>query len=179
MKHTTSSKTWLFGLLLLGALALSQNAHALDKPFSRQGMFAGMGLGGGVSALIDGDPLGDLTAHLQLGAGIGERLTLALNLEAHWQIGSDYFGTTLAPGVDLRIFLFKGLYLRVLPAMALAWLEAPDNFSVGFSGGLGLGYEMWFNTQWAGSFGLQTDYTHFANASDRIFAGLIFGIRYY
>jgi hypothetical protein len=61
----------------------------------------------------------------------------------------------------------------------MTWPDDPEQFTAGFDAGLGLGYEIWVNTNLTAFFGANADYIVLADMNDRIFAGAVFGIRYY
>ena len=168
--------------LMLGIFMMTQPATALDAPYSRKGPFTGVGFIGG-GGLLMGDEntgLGDLGMNLQLGLGVSEHLTVALNLDNRLEIGSDVVQGMIIPGPEFSVFLTKDIYINAGVGLAMGLKTEPDNDNaIGMNAGFSLGFEHFVNTNIAANIAVGMDYTLLADADDLLMFSVLMGIRYY
>ena len=177
-----SKKFWISALLLAGAFMITRPATALDAAYSRKGPFTGIGFigGGGVIMGDDNTGVGDLGLNLQLGLGVSEKLTVALNLDNRLEIGNDLVQGMIIPGPEFSVFLSKNLYVNTGVGLALGMKTEPGNDNaIGMNAGISVGFEHFVNTNIAAYIAGGADYTLLNDADDLLMFGLLMGIRYY
>lgn len=180
-KRSVKQSVMALGVLVL-LCAVASPATALDAYQDRRGLFTGIGLGGGM-AVQGGDPGGAFVLDLQLGGGATKRLTLNLDLDIWAQVWDDHHNWMITPGPEVNFFVTDGLFIRAgigLP-LTFANVEGVDDsdFSIGFDGSLGVGWEFFAGSDLAVGFALEGDYMLLYDHEDVITVGFSLGIRYY
>jgi hypothetical protein len=192
---TTTRTTTIACSLAAAALALlvATPASALDAYRDRKGLFTGLDLGGG--AAISGDEAGgEVLFDLVLGGGAADNLTLALDLDVRYQrFDADRRNWLVVPGPEVNWFVAGGLFLRAGVGLALTFVRGPEvadvampgkkvednDFTLGFDGSLGLGYEFFVNSNLALSLALEGDYFLLDEQDDVFAVCFSMGLRYY
>jgi hypothetical protein len=178
---------------VLLVLAIASPAAALDAHQDRRGLFSGVSLGGGVAIEPEGSTGGEILLDVQLGGGATENLTVAFDLDVWFQLLDDHQNWIIVPGPEINFFVWEGLFFRVGFGMALTFIrgekfddtaaqgkKVEDNdFTLGFDGALGLGYEFFANSNLAMGLAVETDYFVLDDVDDVVSVGFSFGIRYY
>lgn len=176
-------------LLLLAA----SPARALDAYQDRRGLFSGVGIGGG-AVISDEEAGGELLFDLELGGGAAKDLTLALDLDVRYQrFDADRRNWMIVPGPQLDWFVAGGLFLRAGLGLALVFTKGAEvadiavpgktiednEFTLGFDGSLGLGYEFFVGSNLALGVTVEGDYFLLDGAEDVFAACFSLGLRYY
>ena len=141
---------------------ISQQAFALDGYQKRQGLYYGVGFGGGQASSDAEGAESHITYNFRarIGGGIDENLTL--DAEFSLQNGEDDIAgatveyTTSLVGIGGSYFLNKGLYVRAGGGIASFESESGDisNSETGLYVAGGLGYEFFANADLAVGVGL-------------------------
>lgn len=172
-------------LAALATLGVSANAFALDGYQDRRGVFAGLGLGGGVG-LVQTDESGETTGidggrklgmHMSAMFGGGATKNLVIAGEANWWARSVYIDDDslrhhhLSFNAVANLFLFNGFYLEGGGGLAYAIFDAQraessyryQELGLALKGGAGV--EFFLNSQIA--MGMRVGYTrHMYNNAD-------------
>ena len=185
MSHTTphnptrSKRLILASTMALMLLTISTNAFALDGYQDRRGLFAGLGIGGGVG-LVESDNESDTTTGLDNGRKLGMHLhaiigggvtdNLVFGGEANWWIRTVQLGDNklshnhMSFNGVLEYFLLDTIYLEVGAGLAYAIFDAErqngDVFryqELGLAVKGGAGFEFFVNSQIA--MGMHANYT--------------------
>lgn len=199
MRHTNSkthrSVRNLIALLVVGfVLTAASSAFGLDRYGSRKGVFAGVGLGGGIGAVDvsnDGDTSGledrQLGFHLNGTVGGGVTDNIVLGAQANWWIRNVETDSQqlqhqhMSFLANANLFLIEGLYVDGGAGFAYTMFDAirgnstTEYSEMGLALKAGVGYEFFLNgTQAAGVNASYT--THiYSNASfDTVNGGLTF-----
>lgn len=174
-------------------LSVASPSAALDAYQDRRGLFSGISIGGGAAIVPDSDTGGEILLDFQLGGGATENLTLAFDVDLWFQLFDAYQNWMVVPGPELNFFIWEGLFVRAGFGMALVFVrgdevqgprnpgsEVDDNdFTLGFDGSLGLGYEFFANSNLALGLAIECDYFALDDYDDVVSVGFSFGIRYY
>jgi hypothetical protein len=178
-----------FTLLLTAA----SSARALDAYRDRKGLFSGIGLGGG-AVVSDDEAGGEFLFDLTLGGGATADLTLALDLDIRYQrFDADRRNWMVVPGPQLDWFIAGGLFLRAGIGLALAFVRGPEvsdvavpgkevednDFTLGFDGSLGVGYEFFTSSNLALGVAVEGDYFVLDEIEDVFSACFSLSLRYY
>lgn len=184
----------LAGSMAVAAVLLAgAPAAGLDGYQDRRGLFTGLGIGGGV-ALSDGDAGGEVLFELVLGGGATEQLTLALDIDVRYQrLDADRQNWMVVPGPEASYFLSNGLFVRAGVGLAMVFVQGQEitdvatpgkavkdkDFTFGFDGSLGLGWEFFVNSNLALGLAVEADYFLIDGHPDVFVIGLSMGMRYY
>lgn len=171
--------------IMLLTLTLSQSAFALDGYQDRRGLFAGVGVGGGVG-LVDVDTNAStgidqgrkLGLHLNGMVGGGVTDWLVLGGEANWWARTAYIGDNalshnhMSFNTVANLFLLEGLFIEGGGGLAYAIFDTQgpsvdtlryQELGLALKGGAG--FEMFVNSQIA--IGMKVGYTrHFYTNAD-------------
>jgi hypothetical protein len=174
MKGTTRNTSGLaLGLVIVaGILTASASAFALDAYQDRRGLFTGIGLGGG-AAFEGGGTGGAALIDLQLGGGATRDLTFDMDLDIWFQLMDHHDNWMITPGPEINYFITDGLFVRGGLGLALVFVTGEkvkdpvpgggksseqNDFTIGFDGSLGLGYEFFVNSNLALGMAVEGDY---------------------
>jgi hypothetical protein len=183
---TTNSAAKRAALSITGLVALlmfvSSKTHALDAAKDRQGLFWGMGFGGGGALTVPEAAMGGyILFDLQLGAGVTRNLTLSLDTDVVVMLFDARKNAVITPGPEITyVFGDTGLFVRGGLGVAMCIVRVGDrrDFTVGFDAGAGFGWEFFANNNLALGLALEADYI-VRNGQDFSMFGFMFNLKYY
>jgi len=161
--------------LALFVLFLASSAHALDAYKDRRGFFAGFGGAGGVAFQGDENGFGG-GGGLYLGGGATQDFTIEVDIDVMYYT-LDPGALTLMAGPRAAYFVWEGLYLR--PGVDFGWFHTEDVDDMGIGAEFGIGYEVFFNSDAAGSLGLKYEHIFIIDDPDIDMVGMTAEIRWY
>ena len=212
MRYTNPSKKMtrnrlartLVAVLAAGfVLMAASSAFALDRYGSRQGLFVGLGLGGGVGGVdlandegrvgFENGRLPGFYANAMVGGGVNDNIVLGAqfnwwgrsverNYDQNGSLESFHHHTSVLAAGDF--FLIKGLYLEVGGGLAYSSYESlfdgrsENHQEMGFAVKGGAGFE--FFTNGTHAFGVNGGYTrHFYDLSTFDTFNVAMSVRWY
>jgi hypothetical protein len=182
MERILSSSRWSAAVLAAALLTVAFDAAALDGYRDRKGAFMGLGVGGG-AAVQSGEVGGEAGFDLEVGGGAAKWLTLSLDLDTRMQHVSGYTNWMFVPGVQVDFIVLNALILSAGVGIAFVFpdeeLMPDDDFTMGFDGMVGLGYEFFVGSDVAIDLELEGDYFALDNMDDVFAVGFWLGFRYY
>jgi hypothetical protein len=182
MKRFHCPVKWLAALTALVLLSQAADAAALDGYRDRKGAFMGLGAGGG-AAIQDGEVGGEVAFDFKLGGGAAKWLTLSLDLDLRMQHVSGFTNWLFSPGPQLDIFILNALFVSAGVGIAFVFpddaLKPDDDFTMGFDGMIGLGYEFFLGSNVALDVGIEGDVIVIDDMEDAYTVGVWLGLRYY
>jgi hypothetical protein len=173
---------WLAAVAALAFLSQAADAAALDGYRDRKGAFMGLGVGGG-AAFQGGEVGGDAGFDLEVGGGAAKWLTLSLDLDTRMQHVAGFTNWMFVPGVQADVIILNALVVSAGVGIAFVFpdeeLMPDDDFTMGFDGMLGLGYEFFVGSDVAIDIGLEADLIAVDHMDNVITVGIWLGFRYY
>ncbi len=156
-------------------LAVSSGARALDGYQDRTGFFFGLG-GQGDMAIASGEMGFGGGGGFMLGGGATQDFTIEVDVNCLYLTpGSG--ALTLLGGPRAAYFVWQGLYLRV--GVDFGWIHNSDIDVMTVAPKAGVGYEFFFDANWAGSLGLDYEHLFLINDPDFDLVALSLEFRYY
>jgi len=170
-------KTRIVGgvLAALLVLAFASGAEALDAYQDRTGFFFGLGGQGGV-AISNGDAGFGAGGGFMLGGGATQDFTIEVDVNCLYLSVGDG-AVTLLGGPRAAYFVWEGLYVRA--GADFGWLHAGKLDVMTAAPKVGVGYEVFFDANWAGGLGLDYEHLFLFDDPDIDLVGMSLEIRYY
>jgi len=181
MKKRSLKQIIIYMGLLVALCAAPQTASALDGYRDRSGVMGGLGIGGG-AVVQEGDTGGEMMLDVQIGGGATKNITFALDVDLRLQLVDGNKTGLLVPGPELTFFITDGLFVRAGIGLGMIFAGSngsDDNFTLGFNGGGGIGYEFFTGADLALSMALEVDYFVIDNRPNVFAGGFWMGLRFY